>query len=75
MRRLRQRTSLKQRIRVVSRNSKVSLFVHLIFMAGPLMGLGHFNHFIMCELLSLGIMNKLSNLKVSSSMIKKVYLM
>ena len=38
------------------------------------MGLGHFNHLIICELLSLSIVNKLHNLKVSSSMVKKVYL-
>ena len=44
-------------------------------MAGPLMGLGHFNHSVICELLSLRIVNKFSNLKMYSSMVKKVYLM
>ena len=38
------------------------------------MGLGHFNHMIIAELLWLCLMHKLSNLKLSSSMIKKVYL-
>ena len=47
----------------------------LIFMAGLLMGLGHFNHSIIGELLSLGIVNILSNLKMNSSMVKKVNLM
>ena len=46
----------------------------LIFMAGPLMGLGHFNHPVICELLRFSIMNKFSNLKMNSSMVKKVYL-
>ena len=53
----------------------MSLLEDLIFLASPLMGLGHFNHTIIAELLWLCIMNKLSNLKVSSSMMKKVYLM
>ena len=47
----------------------------LIFMAGPLMGLGHFNHSVICELLRFSIVNKFSNLKMYSSMVKKVYLM
>ena len=47
----------------------------LIFMAGPLMGLGHFNHLVILELLRLSILNKFSNLKMYSSMVKKVYLM
>ena len=46
-----------------------------IFMASPLMSLGHFKNFVMCELLWLGIVDKLPNLKVSSSMVEKVYLM
>ena len=46
----------------------------LIFMAGPLVGLGHFNHSVICELLRFSIMNKFSNLKMYSSMVKKVYL-
>ena len=46
----------------------------LIFMAGPLIGLGHFNHSVICELLSLRIVDKFSNLKMYSSMVKKVYL-
>ena len=46
----------------------------LIFMAGLLMGLGHFNHLVICELLRLSIVNKFSNLKMYSSMVKKVYL-
>ena len=47
----------------------------LIFMAGPLMGLGHFNHFVIGELIWIGIVNKFSNLKMNSSMVKNVYLM
>ena len=46
----------------------------LIFMAGPLMGLGHFNNLVICELLRLSIVNKFSNLKMYSSMVKKVSL-
>ena len=46
----------------------------LIFMASPLMGLGHLDHFIIGKILWLCIVNKLPNLKVSSSMVKKVYL-
>ena len=38
------------------------------------MGLGHFNHSVICELLRLRIVNKFSNLKMYSSMVKKVYL-
>ena len=38
------------------------------------MDLGHFNHFVICKLLWLSIVNKLLNFEVSSSMIKKVYL-
>ena len=51
------------------------MFMLLIFMAGPLMGLGHFNHFVICELLCLSIVNKFSNLKMNSSMVKKINLM
>ena len=43
-------------------------------MAGPLMGLGHFNHPVIGELLWLSIVNKFSNLKMNSSMGKNVYL-
>ena len=53
----------------------MSLLVDLIFLAGPVIGFGHFNHLVITKFFSLGIMSKLSNLKVSSSMIKKVYLM
>ena len=49
----------------------MSLFVLLVFMAGPFMGFDHFNHFIISEFFSLGIMYKFPNLKMSSSMIKK----
>ena len=42
----------------------------LIFMAGPLMGLGHLNHLVICELIRLSIVNKFSNLKMYSSMVK-----
>ena len=52
----------------------MSLLVHLIFMVGPFMDLGHFNHLVICELLWLSIVNKLPSLKVSSSIVKKVYL-
>ena len=46
----------------------------LIFMAGPLVGLGHFNHSVICELLRFSIMNKFSNLKMYGGMVKKVNL-
>ena len=75
LKRLKQSICLKQRIRVFTGNSWMSLLVHLILLASPLMGLGHFNYLIICELFSLGTMNKLSHLEVKSSMIKKVYLM
>ena len=38
------------------------------------MGLCHLNHTVIFKLLLLGIVNELPNLKVSSGMIKKVYL-
>ena len=47
----------------------------LVLLAGPFVGLCHLDHTVIFKLLFLGIMNKLPNLKVSSSMIKKVYLM
>ena len=53
----------------------MSLLVYLVFLAGPFIGLCHLNHLIILKLLWLGIMNKLPNLKVSSSMVKKVNLM
>ena len=34
----------------------------------------HFTHSVICELLRLSIVNKFSNLKMYSSMVKKVYL-
>ena len=49
----------------------MSLLVYLVLLAGPFMGLCHLNHTVILELLLLGIVNKLPNLKVSSSMIKK----
>ena len=52
----------------------MSLLVDLVLLADSLMGLGQINHFIIGKLLWLCIMNKLPNLKVSSSMIKKVHL-
>ena len=51
---------------------RMSLFMLLIFMAGPLMGLGHFNHPVIGELLWFSIVNKFSNLKMYSSMVKNV---
>ena len=53
----------------------MSLLVYLVFLAGLFMGLCHLDHMVILKLLSLGIVNKLPNLKVSGSMIKKVYLM
>ena len=53
----------------------MSLFVYLVFLADPFMGLCHLNHMVILKLLWLGIVNKLPNLKVSSSMVKKVNLM
>ena len=52
----------------------MSLLVYLVFLAGPFMGLCHLYHAVILKLLWLGIVNKLPNLKVSSSMVKKVYL-
>ena len=46
----------------------------LVLLAGPFMGFGHLDHAIIFKLLLLGIVNKLPNLKMSSSMVKKVYL-
>ena len=51
------------------------LLVYLVLLAGPFMGLCHLNHTIILKLLLLGIVNKLPNLEVSSSIIKKVNLM
>ena len=52
----------------------MSLLVYLVLLAGPFMGLCHLDHTVILELLLLGIVNELPNLKVSSSMIKKVNL-
>ena len=49
--------------------------MYLVLLAGPFIGLCHLDHMVILKLLLLGIVNKLSNLKVSSSMIKKVSLM
>ena len=46
----------------------------LVLLAGPFVGFGHLDHMIIFKLLLLGIVNKLPNLEMSSSMIKKVYL-
>ena len=51
----------------------MSLLVYLILLAGNFMGFCHLNHMVILKLLLLGIVNKLPNFKVSSSMIKKVY--
>ena len=45
----------------------MSLLVYLVLLAGPFMGLCHLNHMVILKLLLLGIVNKLPNLKVSSS--------
>ena len=47
----------------------------LVLFAGSFMGLSQLNHFIKGKLLWLCIVNKYPNLKVSSSMVKNVYLM
>ena len=74
LKRLRQSTCFNQRIGVVTGGCYwVSLLVYLVFLAGSFMCFCHLNHMIIRKLLS-GIVNKLLNLKVSSSMIKKVYL-
>ena len=52
----------------------MSLLVDLVLLAGPFVGFGHLDHTIIFKLLLLGIVNELPNLKMSSSMIKKVYL-
>ena len=46
----------------------------LILLAGPFVGFWYLDHMVIFKLLLLGIVNKLPNLKMSSSMIKKVYL-
>ena len=48
----------------------MSLLVDLVLLAGPFVGFGHLDHTIILELLMLGIVNELPNLKMSSSMIK-----
>ena len=53
---------------------RVTLIVYLVFLAGHLMGLCHLYHIVILELLWFGIVNKVRNLKVSSRMVKKVYL-
>ena len=50
------------------------MLVDLVLLAGPFVGLCYLDHMVIFKLLLLGIVNKLPNLKVSSSMIKKVYL-
>ena len=52
----------------------MSLLVYLVLLAGPFMGLCHLYHMVILKLLLLGIVNKLPNLKVSSSMINEVNL-
>ena len=52
----------------------MSLLVDLVLLAGPFVGFGHLDHTIILKLLLFGIVNELPNLKMSSSMIKKVYL-
>ena len=47
----------------------------LVLLAGPFMGFGYLNHAIIFKLLLLGIVNKFPNLEMSSSMVRKVYLM
>ena len=48
----------------------MSLLVYLVLLAGPFIGLCHLDHFIILKFLWLAILNKLPNLKVSSSMVK-----
>ena len=45
----------------------------LVLLAGPFVGFGHLDHTIILKFLLFGIVNKLPNLEMSSSMIKKVY--
>ena len=52
----------------------MSLPVDLVLLAGPFVGFGHLDHTIILKLFLLGIVNKLPNLEMSSSMVKKVYL-
>ena len=51
------------------------MLVDLVLLAGPFVGFSHLDHTIIFELLMLGIVNELPNLEMSSSMVKKVYLM
>ena len=44
----------------------------LVLLAGPFLGFGHLDHTIIFKLLLFGIVNELPNLKMSSSMVKKV---
>ena len=64
LKRLRQSTGLKQWIWIVTGAAQVSLLIHLILLAGPLMGLGHFNHEVIAELLWFCIVDILPYLKV-----------
>ena len=52
----------------------MSLLVNLVLLAGSFGGLSQFYHAVILKLLFLGIVNKLPNLKVYSSMVKKVNL-
>ena len=70
-----QSISLDEGVVVIRCRVRMSLFMLLILMAGPLMGLGYFSHFIICELIWLGIMYKFFNLKMSGSMVQKINLM
>ena len=53
----------------------MSLLVYLVLLAGYFVGLAQLYDTVILEFLLLGIVNKLTNLKVYSSMVKKVYLM
>ena len=46
----------------------------LVLLAGPFMGFCHLDHTVIFKFLLLDIVNKLPNLEMSNSMIKKVYL-
>ena len=64
LKRLRQSTGLHQRIGVITEGCHwVSLFMYLILLAGPFMGLCYLNHTVIFKLLLLGIVNELPNLK------------
>ena len=65
---------MKQWIGIATGWPGVSLLMHLIFLAGPFMGLCHLYHSVICQLRGLTIVNKLPYLEIQCSMVQQVYL-